>query len=112
MAWHAEVVGLAPIHRPRCGRGIDLHVAHRTAGVSRSRSLARAVDLVGARIHPALALILHVVGGLRGYLTAEVALHDSKREIDSARQTARAGEVARIDEARTTHQLHVRELHG
>src|SRR2546425_11034619 len=60
----AEEVARPSIDRLRRRRRIDFHPARRTDRAARGGRWRVGIDGVGARIEPALALVLHRIGGL------------------------------------------------
>src|SRR5882762_4217385 len=68
------------------------------------------VNLIGIRIHPALPLIFHVVGGFLGNVATVVALDHAEREIDTRRKSASAGEIAIFNEASTALEVNIGKL--
>ena len=70
------------------------------------------IGLIRIRVHPAFALIFHVVSGLPGNLATVIAFDHTEGEIDSGRKSASGCEISILDEARAALELNVRKFYG
>src|SRR3989442_9425693 len=78
----AEEVARPSIDRLRRRRRIDFHPAHRTDRAARGGRWRVGIDGVGARIEPALALVLHRIGGLSRRFAPLGTLPHAQRAVD------------------------------
>src|SRR6266404_1999104 len=105
----AKVVRLTFVDRLWIGLRIDIHSTDGAEWMFGGGDGRGGINLIGIRVHPALPLIFHVVGSFLGDFAAVVALDHAKREIDARRKSARAGEIAILDEPSSALEIDVWE---
>src|SRR2546426_4912530 len=104
----AEEVARPSIDRLRRRRRIDFHPAHRTDRTARGGRWRVGIDGVGARIEPALALVLHRIGGLSRRFAPVVTLPHAQREGDPRSEPACGSKMTVLAETRPPPELDVR----
>ena len=101
-----EIVGLTFICGLEVGRAIDSHSANG------AKSVIMGIHEVRMGIHPAAALIFHVVRGLFGDFSAKIALDHAEREINAGGNAARRGELAVFDKTHTALDVDIWKYQG